>query len=751
MSTAAWVTLDDPAVPGLLAHAFGLRFPPASAHRELTLDGLSRIARHNGFTMNVRAVNLPLGTDGGEPHLILRDGRFLTVLSRGDTWLLLDSNTRFIRIPERDVLALLATDHEREQLEAYRALMRTAGVSNGMSERVARRLGISRGNELARWLTTQGGAIVDAERFAKFALTDPHLLPLSWDPRAKQTEVREISFDRHMSLRSQRAFRTAALDLVRSEGSLLASLFGLVVVGIPIGYLLPVCMAYMIDRARNVGDAPTTVFVVLACALILAAVLGAVRSLAFVRLGARLRIRLLNAFLFRLLGCRIQRLRGLSDGDLSARLSDLFVAQQLLFGQTLPSVLSTLMLAGGLVYLGTVAPAFLIPLGAAGVLIGMLYAAIAPRLRALTRDRLATYSTWRERLMERFENWKLFRHFDPENGMLPRIDPILAATADLGQRGAVLGALLAWGTALIAMGFLGAAWSIGVRGYQDDGFSLGQFIVLMGLALGTFRGMEGLASLVTAWVRAEPSIRRLRELVEHTEPESDLVGMRGDGSQQWSGLAIEDLSFAWPERAPILSRLSLTVAPSEWVAIVGRSGSGKSTLAYVLGGLIEASDGAIRVGGAERGVLDLDDLRRHIAVVPQEPTLFDATLKENILTGLTSVTDEALSRAVELSDLSAFVQKRRRGLDEFVGENGSQVSVGEKVRIAMARALVREPDLLVLDESFGHLDEGTALRIGENLRRAKVAVILLTHDETLARRCDRQYALHDGRLGVLVN
>jgi len=116
------------------------------------------------------------------------------------------------------------------------------------------------------------------------------------------------------------------------------------------------------------------------------------------------------------------------------------------------------------------------------------------------------------------------------------------------------------------------------------------------------------------------------------------------------------------------------------------------------------------------------------------------------MTGLDSVSDECLHRAVHTSDLTTFVGKRRRGLDDFVGENGTQVSVGEKARVALARALVREPRILVLDETFGHLDEATANRVVDNLRRERVAVILLTHDETLARRCDRVYALNDGRL-----
>ena len=742
--TTAWIALDSPAIPNLLRRAFDLDLPPHAG--SISLDELSRIARHNGCTMNVRTAELPLDDHSLQPHLIVRDGRFLTVLSRGSSWLLLDADGRFLRVDAREMLRFMSTDGEKRQIDTYHALMQCAGVSGQFADALIRSFGLARGSELAQWMVDHRDAIHDGDGFVRLALDAPDLLPMSWSRQTVSPQVKEISFDRHLQLRGPRTLGNAARDLVSSESSLLFSLLGIILVGIPIGYLLPLCIAFLIDRAREVGDVPALVFAVLIIALVLSAHVDAVRSLGFVRLGARVRIRLLNAFLFRLLGSRIQNLRTLTDGDMSVRLSDLSVAQQLLFGQTLPSLMSTLMLAGGMIYLGSVAPVFLVPLGIAALLTGILYALIAPRLRELTRERLVTYSSWRDRLIERFEHWKLFQHFDPEHGMLPRIDPYLSATADLGQRGSALAASLTLGTAVVALGFLGAAGTIGVRDYQREAISLGQFLVLMGLSLATFRGSVGVASLVAAWVRAEPSIRRLRELVEHTEPEplTNTMSLSRDAVMFGSGLTIRDVSFAWPKRAPVVSQLSLEVAPAEWIAIVGRSGSGKSTLAYLLGGLIEPTAGTIAVGGDANA--SLDEIRRHIAVVPQEPVLFDVTLRENIAAGLDSVSDESLQRAVHTSDLTNFAAKRRRGLDDFVGENGTQVSVGEKARIALARALVRAPRILVLDETFGHLDEATANRVVDNLRRERLAVILLTHDEKLAQRCDRVYSLRDGVL-----
>src|SRR5262249_16740249 len=195
-------------------------------------------------------------------------------------------------------------------------------------------------------------------------------------------------------------------------------------------------------------------------------------------------------------------------------------------------------------------------------------------------------------------------------------------------------------------------------GFQTGRFSLGQFLVLMGLALMIFRGVVALASLVTAWVRAAPSIRRLREVIERTESEQVSPSLRGAGLRTRSGVEIDELSFAWPDRPPVLSRVSFAVGAGEWVAVVGPSGSGKSTLASVLGGLVEPSGGTVSLGGESAGSLHPDLMRRRVAVVPQEPTLFDATLRENIVAGCESAGEGALLHAVDLSDLAPLVHKR---------------------------------------------------------------------------------------------
>jgi ABC-type bacteriocin/lantibiotic exporter with double-glycine peptidase domain len=453
----------------------------------------------------------------------------------------------------------------------------------------------------------------------------------------------------------------------------------------------------------------------------------------------------MNAFLFRLLGCRIQTLRQLSDGDVSARLSDLFVAQQLVFGQTLPSLMTALTLLGGLFYLATVGPALLVPLTIAMAVVAILYLLVAPRMRDLTEDRLKARSLWRERLIERFENWRLFRHMDANHRLLSRMDDVLTKTSDLGQRGIVLSSLLSWGTAVASLGFLAGAWWIGVEGFQSGKYTLGQVLVMMGLALAAFRSMVGLASLVSSWIRAEPSIKRLREIVDRSEPESRLSELRGIVRPVGQVLTMNNISFAWNDGPDVLKEFTAEIGPREWVAIVGASGSGKSTLAYLLGGLVEPRTGCFSLGNSGEAV-PLEIMRRHVAVVPQEPTVFDQSVRENVLAGLDNVSDEALSRVLDVTDLASFVRRRKRGIDDFVGENGKHVSVGEKIRIALARALVRLPGVIVLDETFGHLDEDTTDRVVRGLRGCDVAAIVLTHDRELARRCDRAYRLVGGVL-----
>jgi ABC-type multidrug transport system fused ATPase/permease subunit len=219
-----------------------------------------------------------------------------------------------------------------------------------------------------------------------------------------------------------------------------------------------------------------------------------------------------------------------------------------------------------------------------------------------------------------------------------------------------------------------------------------------------------------------------------------------------SVVRLERVSFAYPSRPGlVLDRLDLELLPGETVALVGESGTGKSTVANLLLHLAEPTAGRITVGGVELAECRTDAWRRQLAWVPQHPTIFRGTVADNIRLGERDASDEQVRAAAALAGADAFVRVLPGGYDTLVGDGGRPLSAGERRRIALARAFLRDAPLVVLDEPTADLDPENAELVGravERLRRGRT-VLLIAHRPELVRRADRVVALAGGQARVL--
>jgi thiol reductant ABC exporter CydD subunit len=214
----------------------------------------------------------------------------------------------------------------------------------------------------------------------------------------------------------------------------------------------------------------------------------------------------------------------------------------------------------------------------------------------------------------------------------------------------------------------------------------------------------------------------------------------------------EDISFAYPDRpSDVLRGLELELLPGETVALVGESGGGKSTVAALLLGLREPSAGRISVGGVDLALCDVEAWRRQVAWLPQQPTLFRGSVADNIRLGAMDVSGEAVRGAARLAGADAFVSRLPRGYDTVVGDGGRPLSAGEAQRIALARALIRDAPLVILDEPTANLDPESAEQVGAAVDRllGERTVLLITHSASAARRADRIVKLVAGRAAVV--
>lgn len=208
------------------------------------------------------------------------------------------------------------------------------------------------------------------------------------------------------------------------------------------------------------------------------------------------------------------------------------------------------------------------------------------------------------------------------------------------------------------------------------------------------------------------------------------------------------MSFSYPERedVPVLKNMSLSLSEGECVAIVGASGSGKSTIAALLQRLYEPESGTIYFGHTELREMDVRHLREHVAVVSQDPNLFDATISDNIRYGISKLSQKDVCRAAKAANVHDFIMTLPRGYDTMVGENASLISGGQAQRLQIARALARRSKILILDECTSALDSSNQAAVLETIKRAKVGrtTIMITHKLPVMRICDRILVIHGG-------
>jgi ATP-binding cassette subfamily B protein len=215
-------------------------------------------------------------------------------------------------------------------------------------------------------------------------------------------------------------------------------------------------------------------------------------------------------------------------------------------------------------------------------------------------------------------------------------------------------------------------------------------------------------------------------------------------------VAFEAVSFVYPSRleTTVLDNISFRVKPGEKVAIVGPSGAGKSTIFHLLLRFYDPISGAVTFDGVKLAEADPVDLRRHIALVPQDSVIFAATVRDNIRFGRPEATDPEVERAAEFALVSEFVRHMPQGYETLVGERGITLSGGQRQRIAIARAILRNAPLLLLDEATSSLDAESETLVQAALERlmAERTTLVIAHRLATVQSCDRILVLDRGRI-----
>jgi ATP-binding cassette, subfamily C, bacterial len=260
--------------------------------------------------------------------------------------------------------------------------------------------------------------------------------------------------------------------------------------------------------------------------------------------------------------------------------------------------------------------------------------------------------------------------------------------------------------------------------------------------------LSGIHQNFQSFINLMPSFSRVMELMKRCEEAAEPPAQGSETFELKDEVRFEKVSFSYEGKTPVIRHLDLTIHAGQTTAIVGPSGAGKSTIADLVMGLILPQGGHIVIDEKELTPERVRAWRPRIGYVPQEPFLFHDTLKANLLWVKPGTCEEEIKQALRLSAAEEFVSALPRGLDTVLGDRGALVSGGERQRLALARALLSKPSLLILDEATSSLDSENEKRILNAIEElhGKMTILVISHRLSTIRGADVIYVIEEGRL-----
>lgn len=298
------------------------------------------------------------------------------------------------------------------------------------------------------------------------------------------------------------------------------------------------------------------------------------------------------------------------------------------------------------------------------------------------------------------------------------------------------------------LGIVGVLWFGGVQVVRG-GMQVGQIIAFVNYLMTTLFSLMMVSQMVIQFSRAEASARRIEEVLE-TEPELQDAPNAIRDVRLKGHIVFDRVTFRYDgaDSEPVLKEVSFTAQPGETVALLGMTGAGKSTLVHLIPRFYDVQGGRILIDGMDVREIDQKTLRRNIGMVLQETVLFSGTIRDNIRYGKPDASEEEVIAAAKAAQAHDFILTLPEGYDTVIGQRGVNLSGGQKQRLAIARALLIQPAILILDDSTSAVDVETETRIQqalENLMRNRTCLVIAQRISTVLK-ADKILVLDDGRI-----
>ncbi|MFA3838268.1 ABC transporter ATP-binding protein [Streptomyces aureus] len=411
-------------------------------------------------------------------------------------------------------------------------------------------------------------------------------------------------------------------------------------------------------------------------------------------------------------------------------------------------VSAPIMCVGGIVMaLGQDVPLSGVLLAVVPVL-GISVSLIVRRLRPLFRTMQVRLDTVNRVLREQITGNRVIRAFVRDDYEKERFRE---ANADLTEVSLGTGKLLALMFPIVMtvvnISSIAVVW-FGAHRIDSGGMQIGALTAFLAYLMQIVMSVMMATFMFMMVPRAEVCAERIQEVLSTESsvvpPSSPVRELRSHGH-----LEIRDAGFRYPgAEEPVLKAIQVTARPGETTAVIGSTGSGKSTLLGLVPRLFDATDGEVLVNGVDVRTIDPALLARTVGLVPQKPYLFAGTVATNLRYGNPDATDEELWNALEVAQAKDFVKKLENGLDSPISQGGTNVSGGQRQRLAIARTLVQRPEIYLFDDSFSALDYATdaALRAALGHETSEATVVIVAQRVSTIRDADRIVVLDEGHV-----
>jgi ATP-binding cassette subfamily B protein len=439
-------------------------------------------------------------------------------------------------------------------------------------------------------------------------------------------------------------------------------------------------------------------------------------------------------------------------GDIMARTTnDLNAVRQLLGPAIMYSANTIVFTAAALPFMYRISPKLtffaFVPLPLASILVQYFGNRIHTRFERIQ----AMFSDISAKAQENFSGARLIRAFAQEEAEIASFEK---ANQEYIRRSLLLVRLMAmlWPTLEFVLG-LSLMITLLVGGHEAvmHRISVGEFTSFNVYMVQLTWPMIAIGWVVNLFQRGTASVVRIDELLKEV-PEIRDEETAAVASMEIAGaISFRNLNFAYNEGTPVLRAIDLDIPAGSSLAIVGPTGSGKTTLVNLIPRLYDAEAGSVLIDGRPIREYRVEDLRRSIGFVPQETFLFSDTIRENIAFGVPSVSEDEVEAAAVTAHIRAEILEFPKGFATMVGERGVTLSGGQKQRTAIARAVLRDPKILVLDDALASVDTYTEERILSGLREVMQGrtTIFISHRVSTARNADRIAVLVEGRIAEL--